>query len=104
MASILKTDIDGNHFIGEAELNLLAFRLESIDGVPFTGKEMIERFSYVETRSLVALVDVVRELYIEKRREQVSARERKELDRSPTKLGSHLLWKRRFEYNFGVTV
>ena len=100
--SVLDTDSNSDHFIGDAELNLLAYRLESIEGVPFTGQEMCDRFSRAKARSLSNLADVVRNLYIEKRREQVAARARKELKRSPKNLGAFLLWKRKLEYG-GVT-
>ncbi len=104
MAGILRTDTNKNHIVGDAELNLLAYRIQSIEGVPFTGREMIERFGNSRKRNLTSLVDVVQELYIEKRREQTSERAKFPMEGSPTKVGSHLLWKRRFDFNVGVTV
>jgi len=103
ITSVLKSDPNGDRFIGDAELNLLAKRLECIEGVPFTAKELCDSFSRWSTRNMTTLVDVVRTLYVVKRREQVRAKARKEIDMSPRNLGGHLLWQRKLDYG-GVRV
>mmetsp|Transcript_41263 Transcript_41263/g.74375 ORF Transcript_41263/g.74375 Transcript_41263/m.74375 type:complete len:301 (+) Transcript_41263:101-1003(+) len=103
--NILRTDINKDHYIGDAELSILAQRIELIEGVPFTSEEMRERFRQEErqTRSLTKLCDVVRTLYIEKRRERVVTKAEEESERSPRNLGSSLLWKRKID-GIGITV
>jgi len=93
--SILRTDDDSDHHVGDAELMLLSKRVESIEGIPFTSQEMCNRFKLEEARTLRTLADVVRTLYIEKRRERVVAKASDELQgrKSPRTLGSSLLWK-----------
>lgn len=101
--SILRTDVNKDHHVGDAELSLLAQRIESIEGVPFTSKEMCERFRQEETRSLRMLADVVRTLYIEKRREHVAAKAAEESAKSPRNIGNSLLWKRKID-GIGIAV
>ena len=98
--SILKTDSDRDHYVGDSELLLLSHRLESIEGVPFTSDEMCERFRRGEGRSLRDLADTARGLYVEKRREEATVwRELSgEYRKSPRNLGQPLLWKRKFDY------
>ena len=103
ITSVLKSDPNGDRFIGDAELNLLAKRLKCIEGVPFTAQELCDSFSRWSTRNMTTLVDVVRTLYVVKRREQVRAKARKEIDMSPRNLGGHLLWQRKLDYG-GVRV
>ena len=97
--SILRTDDDRDHHVGDAELMLLSKRVESIEGIPFTKQELCNRFKLEETRTLRTLADVVRTLYIEKRRERVAAKASDELlgRKSPRTLGSSLLWKRKID-------
>lgn len=97
--SILRTDADGDHHVGDAELMLLSKRVESIEGIPFTKQELCNRFKLEETRTLRTLADVVRTMYIEKRRERVAAKASDELlgRKSPRTLGSSLLWKRKID-------
>lgn len=102
MKSVLQTDKDGDHFIGDAELNMLAYRLEQIEGVPFTAQELCIRFNRWTTKNLRTLVDCVRQLYIEKRREQVLAKATKQTERSPRNLGAHLLWNDKMGYGVKV--
>lgn len=92
LTSVMQTDNNGDHFIGDSELNMLAYRLEQIEGVPFTSQELCVRFNRWGTKNLRALVDCVRTLYIEKRREQVLAQKQCESVRSPRNIGTHLLW------------
>ena len=101
--SILNTDINSDHHVGDAELSLLAHRVESIEGVPFSCEELCEQYKKEEVRNLRTLADVVRRLYIEKRREQVSLREAELLDKSPRNLGTQYLWKRKISA-VGVSV
>ena len=62
--SILGTnDNNHNHYVGAAELNLLAQRMQSIEGAPFTSEELQYRFRQGKTQNLVHLADVVRRLY-----------------------------------------
>ncbi|KAL3784191.1 hypothetical protein HJC23_001390 [Cyclotella cryptica] len=102
LRSVLRTDTDGDHFIGDSELNLLAYRLEQIEGVPFTAQELCTRFNRWTTKNLRTLVDCVRTLYIEKRREQVLAKATKQTERSPRNLGAHLLWNDKLGYGVKV--
>mmetsp|Transcript_35114 Transcript_35114/g.74902 ORF Transcript_35114/g.74902 Transcript_35114/m.74902 type:complete len:305 (+) Transcript_35114:166-1080(+) len=102
--SILSTDPDRDHYIGDAELALLARRIESIEGVPFTSDEVCERFrrgEEGEARSLRNLADAVRILYIEKRREYFASARAKAKEgadrRSPRNLGHPMFWKRKLE-------
>lgn len=98
--SILRTDIDRDHYIGDAELALLAQRVESVEGIPFSREEVCERFRMEETRSLTNLANVVRSLYIEKRREQTAL---EEFAKSPRNLGAPLLWKRKID-GIGIAI
>lgn len=60
----------GNHPVGDSELNVISFRLQNIDGVPFTGAQLCERFGRMPVRTISTLVDVVNNLYVEKKREE----------------------------------
>ena len=102
LKSVLQTDTNGDHFIGDSELNMLAFRLQQIEGVPFSAEQLCTRFASWPTKNLRSLVDCVRTLYIEKRREQNADKEKNQIERSPRHLGAHLLWKEKLSY--GVTV
>ena len=102
LRSVLQTDKDGDHFIGDAELNVLAYRLEQIEGVPFTAQELCTQFNRWTTKNLRTLVDCVRTLYIEKRREQVLAKATEQTERSPRNLGAHLLWNDKLGYGVKV--
>eukprot|EP00585_Thalassiosira_rotula_P008583 CAMPEP_0196157888 /NCGR_PEP_ID=MMETSP0910-20130528/44855_1 /TAXON_ID=49265 /ORGANISM="Thalassiosira rotula, Strain GSO102" /LENGTH=135 /DNA_ID=CAMNT_0041422653 /DNA_START=390 /DNA_END=794 /DNA_ORIENTATION=+ len=91
--SILQTDVDKDHFIGDAELSLLSHRIESVEGVPFTSADVCEQFRREEEkdRTLRRLAEVVQHLYIEKRRMVNVARANEEemvMERSPRNLGS----------------
>jgi hypothetical protein len=70
--SILKTDDDSHHIVGDTEFNILSKRIQSIDGVPFTLQELSCRFKRqsMEERTLRSLADVLLLLYIENRRKQ----------------------------------
>ena len=103
LKSVLQTDKNGDHFIGDSELNMLAFRLQQIEGVPFTAEQLCTLFARWPTKNLRSLVDCVRTLYIEKRREQFAAKEANQSERSPRHLGAHLLWNDK-KSNYGVTV
>lgn len=102
LRSVLQTDKDGDHFIGDAELNVLSYRLEQIEGVPFTAQELCTQFNRWTTKNLRTLVDCVRTLYIEKRREQVLAKATNQTERSPRNLGAHLLWNDKLGYGVKV--
>ncbi|KAL7520501.1 hypothetical protein ACHAWX_005220 [Stephanocyclus meneghinianus] len=102
LRSVLQTDKDGDHFIGDAELNVLSYRLEQIEGVPFTAQELCTQFNRWTTKNLRTLVDCVRTLYIEKRREQVLAKATHQTERSPRNLGAHLLWNDKLGYGVKV--
>jgi hypothetical protein len=102
LSSVIQTDMNGDHFIGDSELNMLAFRLQQIEGVPFTGEELCTRFAKWPTRNLRSLVDCVRTLYIEKRREQVAAKEAQQSERLPRQLGAHLLWNDKMSYGVKI--
>lgn len=75
--------------------------------MPFTSEELCDRFTSMgegKDRSLRDLADVVRGLYIEKRREQQLARLDDEFNgKSPRNLGTPFLWKRQID-GIGVTV
>lgn len=101
--SILRTDANRDHIVGDAELSLLAHRVESIEGVPFTCEELCDRYKLEEVRNLRTLTDVVRTLYVEKRREQVSKRAAEESEKSPKNLGTPFLWKRKISA-IGISV
>jgi len=71
--SILETDDDSQHVIGDAEFNILSKRIQSIDSVPFTLQELTTQFKRqpMEERTLGSLAfDIVLMLYVEKRRQQ----------------------------------
>ena len=89
--SVLRSDLDRDHHVGENELVLLACRLESQDGVPFSGDDLIDAFAGRESRSLRDLAGVIQELYVEKRRHQARAREALHVDVSPRNLGTSIL-------------
>ena len=109
--SILKTDPNKNHHVGEAELTLLSKRVELIDGIPFTKEELCHRFfgggvvennknsssnNQKQQQTLCNFVNVVITLYIEKRREQaVMKRDDELIEKSPRNLGRSLLSSRR---------
>lgn len=110
--SILKTDPNKNHHVGEAELTLLSKRVELIDGIPFTKEELCHRFfgggvvvennknsnlnQQQQQQTLCNFVNVVITLYIEKRREQaVMKRDDELIEKSPRNLGRSLLSSRR---------
>jgi len=96
--SILRTDVNSDHYVGDAELSLLSNRLELIEGVPFTSQEMIDRFRLEEEQNLRTLADLVRTLYIEKRRGQEVAAKAAEVSvKSPRHLGGELLWKKKID-------
>lgn len=88
---ILRSDTDRDHQVGENELALLATRLESRGGIPFTGDDLIEAFAGREDRSLRDLAGVVQELYVERRRHQVRTKEVLYMDGSPRNLGTSIL-------------
>lgn len=96
--AILRTDDNRDHYVGDAELARLALRVEGIVGMPFTGDEVRTRFCAEETRTLAQLADTVLTLYIEKRCEQAEAKATRGDARSPTKIGAHLLWKRKIDF------
>jgi hypothetical protein len=100
--SVIQTDKNGDHIIGDSELNMLAFRLQQIEGVPFTAQELCTRFAKWPGKSLLCLVDCVRSLYIEKRREQVVAKGTNQTERMPRQLGAHLLWNDKMSYGVSV--
>lgn len=103
LSSVIQTDMNGDHFIGDSELNMLAFRLQQIEGVPFSGEELCTRFArWPGTKNLRSLVDCVRTLYIEKRREQVAAKEAHQTERLPRQLGTHLLWNDKMSYGVKI--
>lgn len=102
LRSVIQTDMDGDHLIGDSELNMLAFRLQSIEGVPFTGEELCNRFARWPSKNLRSLVDCVRTLYIEKRREQVLLMETHQMERLPRQLGTHLLWNDKIAYGVKI--
>ena len=70
--SILETDDDSHHIVGDAEFNILSKRIQSVDGVPFTLQELTNRFKRqsMEERTLRSLVDIVIMLFVENRRKQ----------------------------------
>ncbi|KAL9185505.1 hypothetical protein ACHAXT_003282 [Thalassiosira profunda] len=96
--SILSTD-QRDHFVGEAELSLLAQRIESIEGVPFRTGEVCQRFRQEEEQTLDNLADLCTLMYIEKRRVQHATKILVDGE-SPRKLGAQLLWKKKA----GITV
>jgi hypothetical protein len=69
---ILKSDVNRDHTIGEAELNILALRIDAAAGtnIPFTVEELCNRFRLVESRSINSFADTAFVLYIEKRQEK----------------------------------
>ena len=69
---ILKSDVNRDHTIGEAELNILALRIDAAAGtnIPFTVEELCNRFRLVESRSINSFADTALVLYIEKRQEK----------------------------------
>jgi len=90
--TVLRSDHDRDHHVGDNELELLACRLEARGGVPFSGDDLVEAFAGRESRSLGDLVGVVQELYVEKRRHRVRTREVLRLDGgSPRHLGTSVL-------------
>lgn len=89
--------------MGDTELKILALRVESVEGIPFTSQELRERFRKEEDRSLRNLADTVRTLYIEKRRQQKHQRIADEFDKSPQNLGAPMLWKRKID-GIGIAV
>ena len=59
---------------------------------------MFDRFKVEKERTLRRLADVVRTLYIEKRREQAAEKETLDSPRkSPRNLGTPVLWKRKLD-------
>lgn len=100
---ILQTDANKDHHVGEAELSLLAHRIELVEGVPFTTDELFNRFRLEENQNLRNLADVVRRLYADKRREQARTKAMGETENSPRKLGAPLLWKRKID-GIGIAV
>lgn len=102
LRSVIQTDMDGDHFIGDSELNMLAFRLQQIEGVPFTGEELCTRFARWPSKNLRNLVDCVRTLYIEKRSQQVVDKEIHQSERLPRQLGTHLLWVDKMAYGVKI--
>ena len=118
--SILKTDPNKHHHVGEAELTLLSKRVELIDGIPFTKEELCHRFwgggvveennknsssnnNQQQQQTLCNFVNVVITLYIEKRREHaVMKRDDELIEKSPRNLGRSLLSSRR-KLNGGVS-
>jgi len=69
---LLTSDMSRDHIIGEAELNLLAVRIDAIAGsdIPFTVEELCNRFDCVQLRSIGNLAATAHMLYVEKRRQQ----------------------------------
>jgi len=100
---ILRTDVNRNHFVGDAELTLLAHRVELIEGVPFTCEELCDRYKLEDVRTLRSLTDVVHSLYIEKRREQVAKEAAEGSEKGPKNLGTPFLWKRKISA-IGISV
>mmetsp|Transcript_4954 Transcript_4954/g.10842 ORF Transcript_4954/g.10842 Transcript_4954/m.10842 type:complete len:309 (-) Transcript_4954:2823-3749(-) len=103
---LLQTDIDRDHWVGDAELSILAQRIDGIEGIPFTKEEMCKKFQREkEDRSLQNLADVVRNLYITKRKEQFRLRAARggSPGKSPRNLGNSLLWKRQID-GIGISV
>ena len=84
LTSIMRCDGDSDHFVGNSELEILAHRLDLIEGVPFTSQELCHQFGLEDDQSLLKLADVFLTLYIKKRREQVAtnAKEGPRLSRS----------------------
>ena len=76
--SILNTDDDAYHIVGDAEFNILSKRIQSIDNVPFTLQELTTRFKRqsMEGRTLRFLSDIMLMLYVEKRRQQHATKSR----------------------------
>ena len=70
--SILDTDDDAHHIVGDAEFNILSKRIQSVDSIPFTLQELTTRFKRqsMEERTLRSLADLVLMLTIENRRKQ----------------------------------
>jgi len=103
LTSVIQTDQNGDHLIGDAELNMLAFRLQQIEGVPFTGEKLCNRFAkWPGKKDLRNLVDCIRTMYIEGRRKQVIAKETHQTERLPRQLGTHLLWNDKMSYGTKV--
>lgn len=100
--SILETDADGDHYVGNAELCLLAQRIGSIEGVPFESDELRDRFKERSkreegARTLRNLADTVRILYFEKRREGKVAKASEGTDMSPMNICTPVLWNRKLD-------
>ena len=101
--NILSTDVNKDHYVGDAELSLLATRIEINDGIPFSSDELCNRFKLEETRNLRTLADAAQTLYIEKRREQAVKRASEEIEKTPRNLGTPMLWKRQID-GIGISV
>lgn len=88
LTSIMRCDGDSDHCVGNSELEILAHRLDLIEGVPFTSQEMCHQFGLKDDQSLLKLADVFLTLYIKKRREQVAANAKE-----GPRLGHSFIWK-----------
>ncbi|KAL7528491.1 hypothetical protein ACHAWF_004061 [Thalassiosira exigua] len=95
--SILITDANRDHRVGDAELSILTQRIQLIEGVPFTSEEVCERFGMLESKSLRNLAEVVQTLFIEMRREQIAVKMAEESEKSPKSLGAPFLWKEKLK-------
>ena len=88
LTSIMRCDGDSDHCVGNSELEILAHRLDLIEGVPFTSQELCHQFGLEDDQSLLKLADVFLTLYIKKRREQVATNAKE-----GPRLGRSFIWK-----------
>jgi len=84
----MRCDGDSDHCVGNSELEILAHRLDLIEGVPFTSQELCHQFGLEDDQSLLKLADVFLTLYIKKRREQVATNAKE-----GPRLGRSFIWK-----------
>ena len=95
----MRCDGDSDHFVGNSELEILAHRLDLIEGVPFTSQELCHQFRLEGDQSLLKLADVFLTLYIKKRREQVATNAKEE---ACTKFGAAIGEETKF-FTYGLT-